>query len=133
MYTSHGHYISGTSVEGPPVQVARCGGPNLCQRCREEAFAVQSSGTEAYQRKTIKADAVRFDGTRSNAIRIMDWVKTVGNSELDWNPIRKQINIYSPENSATVEAGDWVLLEKGSFYTKTDEEFADEYEKVQIG
>jgi hypothetical protein len=33
-YTSHGHQIPGTPVEGPrPESVARCGGPGRCKLC----------------------------------------------------------------------------------------------------
>lgn len=38
MYTTHGHQIAGTPVEGePPESVARCGGPSLCYRCSIQA------------------------------------------------------------------------------------------------
>lgn len=37
MYTTHGHHISGTSMDEPPKAVARCGGPLLCQTCAFEA------------------------------------------------------------------------------------------------
>jgi len=37
-YTSHGHQIQGTPVEEPkPTEVARCGGPRMCQKCSMEA------------------------------------------------------------------------------------------------
>ena len=37
MYTSHGHQIPGTPVEGErPKLVARCGGPRLCRQCKSE-------------------------------------------------------------------------------------------------
>lgn len=38
MYTSHGHQIPGTPVEGPPRDKARCGGPGLCTTCSSEAI-----------------------------------------------------------------------------------------------
>lgn len=38
MYTSHGHQIPGTPVEGErPKLVARCGGPRLCRQCKSAA------------------------------------------------------------------------------------------------
>ena len=38
MYTSHGHQIPVTLVEGTrPKSVARCGGPRLCRQCKSEA------------------------------------------------------------------------------------------------
>lgn len=37
MYTSHGHQISGTSVEEPRPPIARCGGPRICKNCATEA------------------------------------------------------------------------------------------------
>lgn len=37
MYTSHGHQIPNTPVEGDrPALVARCGGPGLCNTCSGE-------------------------------------------------------------------------------------------------
>lgn len=36
-YTSHGHHIPGTVMNGErPLQVARCGGPPLCTDCAKE-------------------------------------------------------------------------------------------------
>lgn len=37
MYTRHGHQIPGTSVEGRPDAVARCGGIALCMQCLRDA------------------------------------------------------------------------------------------------
>lgn len=38
MYTSHGHQIPGTPVEGDDKpSVARCGGPKVCKQCGVEA------------------------------------------------------------------------------------------------
>lgn len=40
-YTGHGHHIPGTTMgEFKPREVARCGGPKICPRCKSE---VQSS------------------------------------------------------------------------------------------
>jgi hypothetical protein len=36
-YTSHGHHIPGTTVEGTSPSVARCGGPKLCATCARDA------------------------------------------------------------------------------------------------
>lgn len=36
-YTTHGHHIPGTTKEGRPDKVARCGGPGLCKTCSMEA------------------------------------------------------------------------------------------------
>lgn len=39
MYTTHGHYIPGTSDKHErPDNVARCGGPSLCNLCSSEAM-----------------------------------------------------------------------------------------------
>lgn len=38
MYTSHGHQIPGTVVEGTrPVSVHRCGGISMCAQCAMES------------------------------------------------------------------------------------------------
>ena len=39
MYTTHGHQIEGTPEEGHRPDVARCGGPGLCQTCSKESSA----------------------------------------------------------------------------------------------
>lgn len=36
-HTTHGHHIPNTIVDKAPVQVARCGGPQLCPSCKMEA------------------------------------------------------------------------------------------------
>lgn len=40
MYTTHGHLIAGTTVVpyDRPAQVARCGGPGLCDQCSQDAL-----------------------------------------------------------------------------------------------
>lgn len=47
MYTTHGHQIMGTPVEGDRPPVARCGGPSLCQDCAREATQA-TGGTLSY-------------------------------------------------------------------------------------
>jgi hypothetical protein len=32
-YTNHGHHVPGTSADGKPDRVARCGGPKYCRTC----------------------------------------------------------------------------------------------------
>lgn len=52
-FTSHGHQIRGTKVEGStPLQVARCGGPGLCTQCSREAAVVQSQVENATGKNT---------------------------------------------------------------------------------
>jgi hypothetical protein len=42
MYTSHGHPIENTIHIGePPANQARCGGPRLCAKCKQEAADAQ--------------------------------------------------------------------------------------------
>lgn len=46
MYTTHGHQIQGTPVEGDrPEFVARCGGPGLCTKCCREAVMATNEAT----------------------------------------------------------------------------------------
>jgi len=41
-YTSHGHHIPGTiKGEGYHGEIARCGGPSICQRCKREVETAQ--------------------------------------------------------------------------------------------
>lgn len=41
MYTTHGHQIMGTTATYPkPSEIARCGGPGLCDQCSREAACV---------------------------------------------------------------------------------------------
>lgn len=44
MFTTHGHQIPGTIAKERPVgmQVARCGGPMICNVCKDEAAVAQS-------------------------------------------------------------------------------------------
>ena len=47
MYTSHGHHIPGTiKNDDSPAQVARCGGPGLCQVCMKEAQKAMTEPNE---------------------------------------------------------------------------------------
>lgn len=40
-YTGHGHHIPGTTKNGPPpTDVSRCGGVNICPRCRGDVLAL---------------------------------------------------------------------------------------------
>lgn len=53
-YTTHGHHIMGTTKNGHPDRVARCGGPGLCPSCSSEALVVSSNDDFALQRKAQK-------------------------------------------------------------------------------
>ena len=45
-YTTHGHHIPGTILEGPePSLRARCGGPGLCKVCSEQAASYSKLNT----------------------------------------------------------------------------------------
>jgi hypothetical protein len=49
-WTRHGHQIPASPVEEPePDAVARCGGPALCTKCREDVARWQISG-DSYER-----------------------------------------------------------------------------------
>lgn len=47
MWTSHGHQIIGTIAEDPVLsnrpRIARCGGPNICRACTDEASRAQKA------------------------------------------------------------------------------------------
>lgn len=36
-FTAHGHQVPGTTVDGKPIEVMRCGGVMRCTKCRNEA------------------------------------------------------------------------------------------------
>lgn len=49
-YTTHGHHIEGTKVEGiQPPKVARCGGPGLCDQCSREVSIVNAMSHTSIQ------------------------------------------------------------------------------------
>lgn len=43
-WTSHGHAIPGLPQVNPRPDVARCGGPNLCQKCAHDVAIALTAG-----------------------------------------------------------------------------------------
>lgn len=64
-YTSHGHHIPGTiKGEGTVGPVARCGGINVCQRCKSEvdtSFAMIHGDSNDYQAMAKKITSKVID------------------------------------------------------------------------
>lgn len=75
MYTSHGHQIAGTPVEGDiPKNRARCGGPDLCVTCgRESVRAVQNLQENKIETGTIEPQDGTAGGAFKPAERYSDW------------------------------------------------------------
>ena len=46
-YTKHGHHMPGTSLDGRPRQVARCGGIALCRECNTDAYLLMKASLTA--------------------------------------------------------------------------------------
>lgn len=75
MYTRHGHQIEGTPVvmrdQGLPV--ARCGGPRLCNECREDAVKYGPPQViEGFS--TVTSDGVQpFDYQLKAKINVVEW------------------------------------------------------------
>lgn len=95
-FTTHGHHIHGTilALRDQPRQVARCGGPSLCEKCGAESFRALNETlaipthtdisntqgekedntamkTETYQRKTFEVQAVQV--TEENFHEVAEW------------------------------------------------------------
>lgn len=100
MYTSHGHQIVGTPVEGDePESVARCGGPSLCYKCGIEAAQARNRqkakesiltvneakglvmGFKKYKRKPFEVEAVEI--TEENIDELAQYIGTVRVREED--------------------------------------------------
>lgn len=45
-FTTHGHQIIGSPVEGDPVNVARCGGVGICNTCSKESLIWRSKNAQ---------------------------------------------------------------------------------------
>jgi len=67
MYTTHGHYIPGTSDKHErPDKVVRCGGPSLCAVCaREAAQAIAKLDTEPDQPKPDFSGYITVEGMKT--------------------------------------------------------------------
>jgi hypothetical protein len=103
-YTSHGHHIPGT-LKGEGVtkanSVARCGGPNMCRRCKQDVADYMSAITgtsEDFQQKAKEIVKNYLDGLREKAgleplvyelyvpwfsKSLQNWKATVGTSLAD--------------------------------------------------
>jgi hypothetical protein len=60
-WTSHGHEIPGSVLESePPAEVARCGGPGLCDQCSREtsSYLFQSTSEDAPQEAVRNAELI---------------------------------------------------------------------------
>lgn len=59
-FTTHGHHIAGSVDDGVPFkgQKARCGGPDLCVTCSQEAAQFRKDLVASFTGKTPELDAV---------------------------------------------------------------------------
>lgn len=62
-YTTHGHHIKGTGVEGYSGEVARCGGPGVCTKCSLEATENFTNTMAANFFPEVEATSYRSKGT----------------------------------------------------------------------
>lgn len=93
MYTSHGHQIDGTPVEGKRPNVARCGGPALCSLCAIQSahaakmhkFLNPTKGPimqfDTYTRKPFTVEAVEI--TDENMEEVAKFIGTIEIREED--------------------------------------------------
>src|SRR4030095_5089488 len=101
MNTSHGHHIPGTIQNEDTVSKARCGGVNICAKCKEEAVKVlpddsiarasllndldalvvteaKSIPIEIYRKPINNFGAMQFLGGEDTAFDIISWLPPHG-------------------------------------------------------
>lgn len=71
-YTGHGHYIIGSKKVGkPPSRTSRCGGPRMCNACKDDSklywdkFEVIEKPKENSMEVVVLGDAIRQKKART--------------------------------------------------------------------
>lgn len=134
MYTSHGHQIPGTPIEGDKPVVYRCGGIKVCRQCKVEASFYRSfvqedeSGIDfkMFVRKPFTVEAVRV--TNEN---MEDLARMIGRVITD-NLNRKVIEV-DPEivpNIPLVWPGYWVTRMGENIRCYSAKTFAEQFVKA---
>lgn len=127
MYTSHGHQILNTPVEGEQPPVARCGGPGLCALCSHESIQHQKNKeqtmqTTIYIRKPFEVEAVEV--TEENLEAVESWCTgEIKTDERERRFVKVRVNRPLNERQTRAYPGDWVLYAGTGFKVYTPKAF----------
>jgi hypothetical protein len=82
-------------------------------------------GALKFRKKPVEIEAMRFDGSKKSAERILDWIGRASGVKLDDG----RIVIPTLEGPITAAVGDWVIKGvKGEFYPCKPDIFQATYE-----
>lgn len=135
-WTSHGYHIEGTERDDVyrPVQVARCGGPELCGKCSaEQARVLQKlreqqtrEVEEHWKRKPVKVTAIYWDGSGETVASIITWLRAnlARDAFLNVDNILFEVGL----TQYVLRPETWVVIHEGKIEILTDEYFQDGFE-----
>lgn len=135
MYTSHGHQINGTPVEGDRPPVARCGGPGMCSQCALDAHRAtggESTITEVVNSLqenplTAKARTIVFDYVKAH-LEKTDTHVTFGRDEVYIVWFCKTLQHWKALLSTSLPDG---MYYEVTYNGDKDEAYLDAYKKFE--
>lgn len=132
--TSHGHHIPGTltSTDDNSLGKARCGGPNHCRVCKEEAstvtvdFLSPEVHVKKFWRKPIEVEAVHWiEGIAMNVlISFTDHLVRL-------DDVNRVFYVFEIRQNKWTQFhyGDWIIKgPQGEFFPCSHEDFIATYE-----